>query len=76
MSCAQKLCWRCFDYEWDCKCDSGIKKKKVIAVTTEIFDPEWAKCLGVDLDEVIIVEPEYGEQAADIISEALRDSSK
>lgn len=71
---AQKLCWRCFDYQWDCQCDKGPLNQKVIIVCTEILDPEWAKCLGVDLDNLIVVEPEYGEQAADIISEALRSS--
>lgn len=74
IACAQNLCWRCFDYKWDCQCDSGPKDQKVIAVTTEVLDPEWARCLGVNLDEVIVAEPEYGEQAADIISEALRST--
>jgi RecA/RadA recombinase len=71
IACAQKLCWRCFEYHWDCTCKDGPKLQEVVAVTTEIIDPEWAKCLGVDMEKVIIVEPEYGEQAADIISEAL-----
>jgi recombination protein RecA len=74
IACAQFLCWQCFEYEWDCECTGGAKKQKVIAVTTEVLDPEWAKCLGVNLDELIVVEPEYGEQAADIISEALRST--
>lgn len=68
---AQKLCWRCFEYQWDCKCKEGAKEQEVVAVTTEVLDPEWAKCLGIDLDKIIIVEPEYGEQAADVIAEAL-----
>lgn len=74
IACAQRLCWRCFEYEWDCTCDAGVKYQKVIAVTTEVLDPEWAKCLGVDLDNLIVAEPEYGEQAGDIISEALRST--
>ena len=72
IACAQRLCWECFEYEWDCTCKGEPKKQRVIAVTTEVLDPEWATCLGVDLDDLIIVEPDYGEQAADIISEALR----
>lgn len=72
ISCAQNLCWKCFEYEWDCRCNQNAKKQKVIVVTTEVLDPEWARCLGVLLDDIIIVEPDYGEQAADIISEALR----
>jgi protein RecA len=73
ISSAQQLCWKCFEYKWDCKCTTPTEQK-VVAVTTEVFDPEWAKCLGVDLDNIIIVEPEYGEQAADIVSEALRST--
>jgi recombination protein RecA len=74
ISCAQNLCWKCFEYKWDCTCSGSPTEQKVIAVTTEVFDPEWAKCLGIDIDNIIIVEPEYGEQAADIISEALRST--
>jgi recombination protein RecA len=74
IGCAQQLCWKCFEYKWDCTCSGSPLEQKVIAVTTEVFDPEWATCLGVDLENIIIVEPEYGEQAADIISEALRST--
>ena len=74
IACAQKLCWRCFQYQWDCECKEGAKEQEVVAVTTEVFDPEWAKCLGIDLDKLVVVEPEYGEQAADVIAEALMAS--
>ncbi len=74
ISCAQQMCWKCFQYKWDCTCSGSPAEQKVIAVTTEVLDPEWAQCLGVNLDELIVVEPEYGEQAGDIISEALRSS--
>jgi RecA/RadA recombinase len=74
ISCAQQLCWRCFEYQWDCKCSGGPKEQQVVAVTTEILDPEWSKCLGVNLEKLVVVEPEYGEQAADVICEALMAS--
>lgn len=74
ISCAQQMCWECFEYKWDCACSGGSTDQKVVVVTTEILDAEWAKCLGVNMDDIIIVEPEYGEQAGDIISEALRSS--
>jgi RecA/RadA recombinase len=67
---AQKLCWKCFEYEWDCQCSSPTKRQAAL-VAPEGFDPEWAKCLGVNVEELIVVQPEYGEQAADIISEAI-----
>ena len=74
IACAQQLCWKCFEYKWDCTCDSSPSLQDVVAVTTEVLDHDWAKCLGLDMDRLIIVEPEYGEQAADVISEALTAS--
>ena len=72
VSCAQKMCWKCLDYEWDCQCSQGPEKKKVVYVTTEIFDQTWVEQLGVITDELVVAEPDYGEQAADIIIETLR----
>ncbi len=31
------------------------------------FDRVWAKALGVDMERLLIVEPEYGEQALDLV---------
>jgi len=71
IACAQKLCWCCFQYQWDCTCEKDPLVQKVVLINTEPFDPEWAECLGVDLDNLVVVEPEYGEQAGDAISTAL-----
>jgi recombination protein RecA len=35
------------------------------------FDPEWAKLLGVDTDKLMIVQPDYAEQAVDIVESLL-----
>jgi len=67
---AQKTCWNCFEFLWDCKCDSQTTKKSVV-VTTEKFDTEWAEHLGVDASELIIAEPVTGEEAVDIVYEVL-----
>lgn len=69
---AQKLCFRCFKYEWDCDCGDGPDKREVAIVCTEMMDLDWAKVLGIDIDKLVVVEPEYGEQAGDIIIELLR----
>jgi len=71
IACAQKLCFRCFNYQWDCLCDEGPLNQEVAIVATEVLDPGWARCLGVDINNLVIVEPDYGEQAADIISEII-----
>jgi len=67
---AQKTCWNCFEYLWDCKCDNQ-KTKKSVVVTTEKFDYDWAENLGVDTDELVVAEPVTGEEAVDIIYDVL-----
>lgn len=45
----------------------GASLKKAIWIDAEgAFDESWAKALGVDTDKLILVRPEYGEQALDI----------
>lgn len=36
------------------------------------FDPAWAQLLGVDTEKLIVVEPEYAEQAVDLLESFLR----
>lgn len=67
---AQKTCWNCFEFIWDCKCSEQHTKKSVI-VTTEKFDFDWAEKLGVSTDELIVAEPVTGEEAVDIVYEVL-----
>jgi recombination protein RecA len=67
---AQKTCWNCFEFLWDCKCKEQ-KQKKSVVVTTEKFDYDWAANLGVDINELIVAEPATGEEAVDIIYEVL-----
>ena len=75
ISTAQKFCWKCYNYEWDCTCEQGPTKKDILFVDLEVNDWEWGERLGVDLEDehFYIEEPEYGEEAVDIIYDALRD---
>ncbi len=68
---AQNICWNCFEYLWDCKCKKKTKKKAVI-VQTERFDLDWAEKLGVNVNDLVLAEPCYGEEAVDIIYECLK----
>jgi len=70
---AQSICWKCFQYLWDCKC-AKKDSRKVVWVSTELFDIAWARMLGVDSskEKFAVAEPDTGEQAADIIAECLR----
>jgi recombination protein RecA len=72
ISTCQKFCFGCWEYEWDCECEKGVDRKEAVVVCTEIMDLEWAKVLGVNTDLLAIAEPDYGEQAGDIIIELLK----
>ncbi len=46
---------------------------KVIWIDQEnTFDPVWASMFGIDLDELIVVRPAYGEEACDLIDALVR----
>lgn len=68
---AQQICWNCFEYLWDCKCDNKTPKKSVI-VSTERCDLDWMESLGVDVNELVVAEPCSGEEAVDIIYEVMQ----
>lgn len=67
---AQKTCWNCFEFLWDCKCKNQLKKKSVV-VSNEGFDIGRAAQLGCNIDELIVAEPATGEECVDIIYECL-----
>lgn len=67
---AQKTCWNCFEFLWDCNCKNQIKKKAVM-VSNEGFYIERAAQLGCNIDELIVAEPSTGEECVDIIYECL-----
>lgn len=71
MASAQNLCWNCFQYLWDCKCEDRLPKD-VLLVAPEIFDIGWATLFGVDPERLWVVEPDSGEIAAEIIADSLR----
>lgn len=43
------------------------EKRAVFVDAENSFDPVWATTLGVDVDRLIVVSPEYAEQAVDMI---------
>lgn len=69
---AQKMCWQCLNYKWDCTCESGPTEKFVVFVSVEGFDSDWAEKVGVDLDKLFVSEPETGELAVDLVYETLQ----
>lgn len=48
-------------------------RNKAIYVSLEqSFDPVWALKLGVDIDELLVVNPGYGEEAVDLVDALVR----
>lgn len=57
-----------------CAIASAQQRGKLAAIidTEHAFEPKWAKSLGVNLDELIIRQPETGEQAIDTAEALIR----
>lgn len=51
-------------------------KGKVVYVDSEhAFDPSWAKKIGVNIDELIFSQPDYAEQALEVVEEFVKSES-
>ena len=49
--------------------------KAVFIDAEHAFDPKYAKAIGVNLDELIIAQPDYGEQALEIAETLIRSGA-
>ncbi|MEJ5172611.1 MAG: recombinase RecA [Hydrogenothermaceae bacterium] len=49
--------------------------KAVFIDAEHAFDPKYAKAIGVDLDDLIISQPDYGEQAIEIAETLVRSNA-
>lgn len=49
--------------------------KAVFIDAEHAFDPKYAKAIGIDLDELIISQPDYGEQAIEIAETLVRSNA-
>lgn len=47
------------------------KETNVFVNLEDAWDPEWAAKLGVDVDKVILLEPDFAEQAVDMVQAVL-----
>lgn len=52
------------------RCQKAYPEKRAIFIDAEnAFDPEYAKKMGVDVDKLIINQPDSGEEALDIVEQ-------
>ena len=49
-----------------------LGKSCVFVDTEHTFDPSYAKIIGVDIDNLIVSQPDYGEQALEIVETLIR----
>jgi len=77
---AQRLCRECYTelvYTEDgkkCPNCGGEKPMSVMIVDMEnSYDREWAARIGMIVDDVLVLRPEYGEQMVDIVDDTIRN---
>lgn len=76
---AQKTCKNCLEemvYKGDelvCRnCDDGVPQQAFYCDIEGTFDPVWFAHLGGDPDELYLFQPEFAEQAVDVIEAVIR----
>jgi recombination protein RecA len=68
----QSHCAVCDKATEDCICEEGPTVLKAVYIDLEhTYDALWAGKLGINNEEIILLQPEYAEQAADIIEAVL-----
>lgn len=74
LACAsvQKHCAVCGHLKDSCTCKEGPTILKAVFIDMEqTFDAWWAAQMGVNVDEIVLLQPDYAEQAADILEAVL-----
>ena len=71
----QNTCKNCLGYIEECGCNSPEPHKAVFVDIEGAFDSNWFSQLGGNLDELLLIQPEYAEQACDVV-EALVGSGE
>lgn len=65
------VCFKCFDYLWNCKCATSDIRKAIYLDTEGSFDWSWARSLGVP-DDLMVVSGLIGEEYVDVFHSAIR----
>lgn len=65
------VCFKCFNYVWDCKCDKPDIRKAIYLDSEGSFSWDWARSLGVP-EDLIVVSGLIGEEYVDVFHSAIR----
>ena len=75
MAHAQHICKNCSQHIEVCNCGNTEAHKAVFVDMEGAFDPNWFTTLGGNVDDLLLIQPEFAEQACDIV-EALVGSGE
>ena len=68
----QTTCKHCIGHIEECGCNSPEPHKAVFVDMEGAFDPSWFTTLGGNLDELLLIQPEFAEQACDVVEALIR----
>jgi recombination protein RecA len=68
----QNTCKNCLSHLSECSCGDTIPHKAVFVDIEGAFDSDWFSKLGGNLDELLLLQPEFAEQAVDIVEALIR----
>ena len=68
---AAHICFKCFNYVWDCKCATPDIRKAIYLDSEGSFDWSWARSLGVP-EDLTVISGLIGEEYVDVFHSAIR----
>jgi len=68
----QNTCKSCLSLLDRCSCGEKLPHKAVLVDTEGSFDPLWFTALGGNVDELLLIQPEFAEEAVDIVEALIR----
>ena len=68
----QKTCKNCLVVREACSCGSFEPHKAVFLDMEGAFDKDWFEQLGGNIDDLLLIQPEFSEQASDIVEALVR----
>lgn len=68
----QKTCRNCLGLVDDCGCDNPTPHKAVLVDVEGSFDKNWFNILGGSVDDLLLIQPQFSEQAVDIVEALVR----
>ncbi len=69
---AQNMCANCYLNLGECKCKKTAEIYSCFIDAEGVYSTEWARTIGIDEKKLILVKPEYSEQAFEIMNDMIK----